>query len=476
MSYHPEQIKFQEELENITFKVDNNNLDCGQSYGIYKFHPEIGAFSACCDATLVDYDHNAFIKLGTDYFNKHPALVQRKLDLRNGIKNSQCDLCWKKEDQGIKSMRQVLAPRDGPLNHQNPYLNIEKSYPTRIELWMNSTCNLGCFMCHIGNSNTLRKIWWKDYDEYGNDGYGHTSWSKELDYNQNNMRGEFAQKVEDWVIDAISNPLNGELTITYLGGEPTLHNEMFDHADKFIAASKKAIENGSARKISITTNGTSKDKLNERFYNMYKKYAEAGWTTNIMLSNDGVDEASQVRHGADTIQIMRNYDKWISPSSVITEVNHFTVLSNLNFPYAHKLAYKIRDTIDYHYKNNPEIIVSEEKKLELSFNPCIAPQWLQIKYLPKKFAEHSANECIKVYDYLKENYQIRISRDIFYSVLARIDESPSQEDVEFYFERLHRVQSVYRKTYPSWDFYKNFPHLIEFANDYGIERQQYELM
>lgn len=471
MSYHPEQIKFQEELENGTFKVDDNILDCGQSYGVYKFHPEIGAFSACCDAALINYDHENFTKLGIDYFDKNPDLIKRKLDLRNGIKNSQCELCWKKEDQGIKSMRQVLAPKDNPLNHQNPYLNIEKSYPTRIELWMNSTCNLGCFMCHLGNSNTLRKIWWKDYDEYGNDGYGHREWTQNLEYTKHNMHEKFTAEMKQWVINAISNPLNGELTVTYLGGEPTLHNEMFDHADEFIAASKEAIENGCVRKISITTNGTSKDKLNERFYNMYKKYADAGWVTNIMLSNDAVEEASQVRHGADTVQIMRNYNKWVSPSSVITEVTHFTVLSNLNFPYAHKLAYKIRDTIDAHYKDNPEIVGTERKKLQLSFNPCIAPQWMQIKYLPKKFAEHSAQECIKVYDYLDKSYNMSVLSDVFHSVLNRIDENPSQEDVEFYFERLHRVQSVYRKTYPSWDFYTNFPHLVEFASDYGIERQ-----
>ena len=56
-------------------------------------------------------------------------------------------------------------------------------------------------------------------------------------------------------------------------------------------------------------------------------------------------------------------------------------------------------------------------------------------------------------------------------MLARIDEHPSQEDVNFYFERLHYVQRIYKKTYPNWSFYDNFPHLVEFANDYGIERE-----
>lgn len=471
MSNHPEQVKYIQEIKNGTREYNDDYLDCGQSYSVYKFQPEIGAFSACCDSDLINYDHENFVKLGKDYFDKHPSLVQRKLDLRNNIRNIQCSQCWKKEDNGIKSMRQVLARADSPESHQNPYLDTNKSYPNRIELWMNSTCNLGCFMCHIGNSNTLQKIWWKDNDEYGNDGFGYQQWTNNSHYNQNNMKEEFTSTLENWILDVISDNKNGDITIAYLGGEPTLHNEMFEHTDKFIKAAENAISDGCTRKISITTNGTSKDRLNERFYNMYKKYKAAGWKTRITLSNDAVGEASQVRHGANPTQIMHNYNNWVSPESVIQDVSHFTVLSNLNFPYAHNLAYKIRDIIDNHYENNPESIISNEKRIQLSFNTCIAPQWLQIQYLPKKFVEYSAQECIKVYDYLKETYNLPILDDVYHSVLNRIEENPSQEDVEFYFERLHRVQSVYRKTHPTWNFYNNFPHLTEFANDYGIEKQ-----
>lgn len=467
MNIYPEQRKYLNELFNGTRTVDNDkSLDCAQSYSVYKFHPEIGAFAACCDATLINYDHEQFISLKEDYFDKHPALIQRKKDLRNNIKNSQCNLCWKKEEQGLSSMRQVLAT-ENKLNHQNPYLDIEKSYPTRIELWMQSTCNLGCFMCHLGNSNTLRKIWWKDYDEYGNDGYGHKLWTSNSDLNKYNMKEDFNKKLDKWLVNSISNRRNPSITIAYLGGEPTLHTEMFDHADRFIEAGASAIKAGCNRKITITTNGTSKDKLNERFYNMYKKYKAAGWKTHIMLSQDGVDEAAQVRHGANSAQIMRNFDNWISPDSVIQDVSHFTVLSNLNFPYAHNLAYKIRDTIDNHYKNT----IINDKDIDLSFNAIIGPEWMQIKYLPKKFAEQSAKECIEIFDYLNKTYNISVKSSVFKSVLARMDENPSQEDVNFYFERLHYVQRIYKKTYPNWNFYDNFPHLIEFANDYRIERQ-----
>ena len=467
MALHPKQKQYKDDLNSGVRKIDDKLLDCGQSYTVFKFQPEIGAFSACCDADLINYDHESFLELGSDYFDKHPDLIQRKIDLRNNIKNKQCSLCWKKEDQGIKSMRQTLAPTDSRFNHQNPYLDIDKSYPNRIELWMNSTCNLGCFMCHLGNSNTLRKIWHEDHDTYGNDGIGFTQWLDKSDFTKNNMQAAFIKTLHTWTVKNIGDQLNDVLTIAYLGGEPTLHSEMFDHADSFIEASKDAIAAGCRRKISITTNGTSKDKLNERFYTMFQKYKRAGWITDIMLSQDGVDEAAQVRHGANSVQIMKNYNKWISPDSVLDSVNHFTVLSNLNFPYAHNLFYQLRDSID----NNYASIGTIEKRLSLSFNACMAPTWMQIKYLPKRFATHSAEECIKVYEYLRTNYNIFMNTSIFDSVLNRIEDNPTQDEIEYYFQKLHYVQDVYRKTYPTWSFYKNFPHLVEFANDYGIERE-----
>ena len=497
MSFHPEQIKWIKELDSGISSFDNNNLNCGQSYGVFKFHPEVGAYNACCDAPLINYDHEKFTNLGKDYFDKHPTLLQRKNDLINNIKTSTCIACWKKEEQGIQSMRTALAPTESREVHQNPYLDVEKSYPNRIELWMNSTCNLGCFMCHTGNSNTLRKIWYEDYDTYGFDGRGHEVWIEKSDFKKYNMHSQFLANMENWILDHISNPLNKAITIAYLGGEPTLHNEMFEHADKFINAAKVAFEKNSKceRSISIVTNGTSKDRLNERFYNMYKKYKEAGWITKIMLSNDGVDEASQVRHGADSVQIMRNCEKWMEPDNVIDDVTHFTVLTNLSFPYVHKLAYKLKDIVDKHFKGRDDIALYNylekqafaneipletldfsqytQKGIDFKFNPCIAPDWLQIKYLPKKFAEYPAQETLKVFDYLNETYPKFLTTElaIFKSVRDRMEESPPQKDVEHYFERLHYVQSVYRKSYPNWDFYKNFPHLIEFGNDYGIERE-----
>lgn len=438
----------------------SDQLHCAMSYAVYKFQPEICAFSACCDAEIINIDHEIFNALGKDYFELHPQLIERKLDLYNNVKHRDCRQCWQKEAQGLRSMRLEQAHYQTAL-HENRTLDVRKAYPSRIELWMNSTCNLGCFMCHLGNSNTLRKIWWKDYNYFGTDGVGHTQYVAQLKLTD--IRPKFEEYMMDFVIRSIQeDDLQKELIIAYLGGEPTLHSEMYDHADIFIEAGKSVLAGGKKLGIEITTNGTSKDKLNERFYLMFEKYKAAGWETRIMLSQDGANEYAQVRHGADFGQIKRNFSNWIRSDSAVDKVTSFSVVSNLNLPYINEMADYLYDAITNNYK--------DDKSLSVSFNTLIQPKWMQIKYLPRDFGIGPAEYAKNLFEELDSRYStMYYQRGLFENIITTLKERPLKEDVEFYFETLNYTNSVYQKTYPDWDFYKQFPHLNQIKQMYGIE-------
>lgn len=437
-----------------------NNLHCPMSYAVYKFQPEIGEFSACCDAEAYSFDQEIFDQLKEDYFEKHPRLVERKNDLIKNIKHQDCVQCWKKEDQGLKSMRIDLGPHFNTLwNNYN--LDIKSAYPERIELWMNSTCNLGCFMCHLGNSNTLRKIWYTDYDTYGNDGKGYDIWLNNSEYTKD-RKELFTQSMIDFTIKHIKEVKIHGLTIAYLGGEPTLHSEMYDHADIFIEAGKQSIKEGKKLTIEFTTNGTSKDKLNERFYKMFEKYKSAGWNVSMMLSQDGAGDYAQVRHGADFEQIKKNFSNWLHPDSVVDNICSFTVLSNINLPYIDYMAEYMNDAIRNNYKNT--------KTVSIHFNALISPIWMQVKYLPKKYVKTPSLIADKIFSAIKHDYSnIRYNQSLFLNVTNLSKEILAQEDVEYYFNKLKYVNDIYKKTYPEWNFFDTFPHLKEYANEYGIE-------
>ena len=70
-------------------------------------------------------------------------------------------------------------------------------------------------------------------------------------------------------------------------------------------------------------------------------------------TKDGTDEAANVRPGTDSDQVIRNYHNWLDPDlGLVDDLTNFTVLSNLNMPYADKLAKKIKSSFDTHFKNN----------------------------------------------------------------------------------------------------------------------------
>lgn len=437
-----------------------DQLHCAMSYAVYKFQPEICAFSACCDAQVINIDRDIFEQLGPDYFEKHPRLIKRKEDLYNNVKHSDCKQCWQKEDQGLRSMRLEQSLHQKML-HGNRTLEVARSYPGRIELWMNSTCNLGCFMCHIGNSNTLRKIWWKDLNYFGTDGNGFTEYLKELALDD--IKAKFEEYMMEFTLKAIRETPTNELTIAYLGGEPTLHSEMYDHADIFIEAGRETLKQPNKKlSIEITTNGTSKDKLNERFYRMFEKYKAAGWETRIMLSQDGSTDHAQVRHGADFDQIRKNFSNWMRTDSAFDEVTSFSVISNLSLPYIDEMADYMYEAITNNY--------NDDKKLRVTFNTLIHPKWMQIKYLPRQFALQQSEYARQLFDTLDAKYDnLYYQKGLFENIVSTLQERPADDKIQYFFETLDYTNGIYQKTYPDWDFYTQFPHLNQLKEMYGIK-------
>jgi organic radical activating enzyme len=433
-------------------------LHCPMSYSVYKFQPEIGEFSACCDARPYQFDPDAFNELGPEYFEKFPMLIDRKNSLYDNVRHRDCDQCWSKEDIGLKSMRQWLGPRYVDL-YENRNLSVTKAYVSRVELWMNSVCNVGCFMCNLGNSNTLRKIWYEEYDLHGNNGKGFAEWINSNNY-QTDYREKFTKYMIDFTIEALRNTRYG-MNIAYLGGEPTLHDEMYEHADIFIDAAKDLVSQGKEFVIEIVTNGTSKPKLNKRFMEMFKKYKDAGWKIAIMVSQDASDKYVDVRHGSDFEAIRNNFSSWISADSLIDNIKSHTVVSNLNLPYIDKMADYLYTAIVNNY--------SRDKALEINFNTLSHPEWMHLKYLPKKYAETQLKYAREKMQELKKNYGVRIDTSILDEILEVMPEKISYEDANMVFDNYKYVHKQYKKVYNGWDFFDTFEHLKPFAKEYGID-------
>src|SRR6056297_598788 len=105
-------------------------------------------FWPCCmmgnnrvDANALELDEDVSKLTPLEMFN-HPRMVELRNNLKNGVRDTACETCWKMEDKGIQSFRQDSQLSDEYSEHiaDNPKLEI-------IDTHVNNACNLQCRMC-----------------------------------------------------------------------------------------------------------------------------------------------------------------------------------------------------------------------------------------------------------------------------------------------------------------------------------------
>lgn len=112
-----------------------------------------GKLAPCCK---FDTQQSTFRK--TEEYWRSPELDTVRQDLLNGVKNANCNRCWKDEQSGGDSLRLIsnrtIGPRtDGPIMEQirDPKLANIKSF----DLTLGNLCNLKCVMCKPALSSQL---------------------------------------------------------------------------------------------------------------------------------------------------------------------------------------------------------------------------------------------------------------------------------------------------------------------------------
>jgi len=108
--------------------------------------------------------------------------------------------------------------------------------------------------------------------------------------------------------------------------------------------------------------------------------------------------------------------------------------------------------------------------LSIQFNTLLDPEWMQVKYVPKEFTVEPMKIANEIYSALdSENTNLRYNKSLLNNIANSVKETIALEDAQFFFNKLNYVNSVYKKTYPNWDFFETFPHLNIYAEQYGIK-------
>jgi pyruvate-formate lyase-activating enzyme len=151
-------------------------------------------------------------------FNTDIMLRERE-QMLNGKKNSSCAYaCYRNEDQGSPSERQLVMKDIDVIDYENPYSDVET-----LDLMLGTDCNLTCLYC----SGMFSSAWRREVDKNGTYAGMEKNWNDVYD------RVPQKRKKETPFFKLILQeiPLMKKLrTMSFSGGEPFLYN----YLDEFI--------------------------------------------------------------------------------------------------------------------------------------------------------------------------------------------------------------------------------------------------
>lgn len=245
-----------------------------------------------------------------ELFN-HPRLQQLRDNLKSGIRDSACEICWEQEDRGIVSYRQnSFLPNEDPAE-------VCKTYKLEtIDTSMNNLCNLRCRMCTPSSSNQLMI----DYNYFTDNNLieevntAIVRWadSKSFSFNMNDVNQW------DWIV----NNTDKFNILKMSGGEPFYSKWTLKFLDK-------CIELGTNEHITLEfhTNGTLFDDK------LMKKLSK--FKNNLQFSIDGSGKTYEyIRYPATWQQLERSIKKYLEyiPCKILNIAMIMMITNVFNLP------------------------------------------------------------------------------------------------------------------------------------------------
>lgn len=337
-----------------------------------------GEIKFCCEARYNTETHivDGKIKTMKEIFNSDYYNDARRRMLA-GEKLSECEPCWIKEKNGLKSKRliewEVLFEQPDnklPYNFKNWAESSEDILPTYYNLQVSKTCNYACIMCSSDWSSLITSIGQKMGEEKKHMLSNERWWTPianedQLDRNEifwNGLR-EIAHKLE-------------YLYVT--GGEPFIIKPLWN----FI---KYLVDENFAPKITFWCN-TNTSQFNEDQLELLKKFK----SVELNLSIDGYGELNEyLRTSSNWNTIEKNIDLAIPNVHYDFKLTLVPVTSGLNVLHLDKLIYWWRNKVG---DNNRCVI----KPIMLSW-----PRTMSFNVLPKKFVEQARQSLTTAIDECK---------------------------------------------------------------------------
>jgi organic radical activating enzyme len=250
---------------------------------------------------------------------------QRKLMLE-GVRPSECDYCWKVEDQGDSISDRVYKSSD--TKWALPYINdiVSKPWddnvdPSYVEVSFGNVCNFKCSYCapHISSQ------WMEEIERYG--AYPTTHKFNNLGWLESQSMMPIPNKDENPYVDAFwewwPKMYNNLQHFRITGGEPLLNKNTFKVLDYIIENPNPNLE------VSINTNMNPPPEIFDKFLEKVKIIMTEKKLKNFKLFTSAEAHGKQ----SEYIRFGMDYDMWLSNlHKAYREVPEmqFTIMSTYN--------------------------------------------------------------------------------------------------------------------------------------------------
>ena len=230
----------------------------------------------------------------------------------------ECAICWAEEENFDKEWTEVGPKQFLPSKRMKENVKWKEELNTSFDeivqdpkiayfdIRLNNLCNLKCRMCWPQFSSQIVKEQ-KHFQNNGQD-----TWYNDLNFNKIEDISLFWKSLENHIFDVNE--------ITFVGGEPTLHDEMYDLLDTFV-------EKGYSKNITLkmTTNLTNLQNRLLKVLPLFKKVI-------FNVSLDGTDKVNEyIRFPSDWKSIMNNLDKLLEhdPEKVTINISYVVQIYNI---------------------------------------------------------------------------------------------------------------------------------------------------
>lgn len=237
----------------------SNDVICSKTWTDLNIDLSKHTFYFCCKASAEPLQS---LKLNDILYA--PGIVNRRADSINGLKNSQCDYCWKSNSAYRNIHNRKITVPDNPLD------SIEF-----IELTLENTCNLSCLYCSAPYSSTIAK----------EQGAEHTY--KSIEY-----------KVDEILELLIPIIKNRKIYFNVVGGEPTMSKFYYQLIESLI----KQVPNEEFVFIT-TSNGDMHPNILEKL-SYYMNQTTWQWVWGF--SGEAAGESF------NNIRFHGNYERWLN--------------------------------------------------------------------------------------------------------------------------------------------------------------------